>query len=164
MQFVALIETAYGMEYAHKIASRKRVVALGFGGGDLAADLYSDLCFESMIAYRSRIVQAARYANKIAWDVPYLNYEDPEGLERETLQVKGLGFSAKMAIHPNQVSTISRILSPSASDVQEAKKMLQAYQQAGGHACTYQGKMLDLAIIKRCEYIIEQAKTLLNHR
>ncbi len=37
VQFIAAIETAVGLENAHEIASHQDVVAIGFGGADLAA-------------------------------------------------------------------------------------------------------------------------------
>ena len=138
--FVALIETAYGMQYAHEIASHFRVAAIAFGGGDLSVDLGVKLDFASTIAYRSRIVQAAHYAHKPAWDVPYLNFHDDEGLRKETRQVKDLGFSTKVAIHPNQLQTIVEILSPTPEEIEEAKAIVKTYQEAQGYACEYKAK------------------------
>ncbi len=155
--FVAAIETAFGMQHAHEIATRDRIIALGFGGGDLAADLGVKLTFENTIAFRSRIVQAARYAGKAVWDVPYLNINDDEGLRRETQQVKDLGYTTKIAIHPSQLNPIVEILSPTKEEINRAQAIVKVYENAKGAACEYKGKMIDVPIIKRCKEILRRA-------
>ncbi len=158
--FIAAIETAYGMEFAHEIAAHPQVVAIAFGGGDLAADLGVTLNFSSTIAYRSRIVQAARYAGKAAWDVPYLDFKDESGLRKETQEIKDLGFTTKIAIHPAQLQPIVDILSPSQAEIDEAKAIVDTYKKAGGSACEYRGKMLDIPVVKKCEAMLDRVKLL----
>ncbi len=158
VMFIALIETAYGMQYAHEIASHPQVLGLAFGGGDLAVDLGAKLNFDSTIAYRSRIIQAAKYAGKSAWDVPYLNIKDEKGLRIESKRAKDLGFDAKLAIHPVQLAPIVEIFSPTDDEIKEAKAIVDTYKKANGSACEYQGKMLDVPVVKKCEELLEKMK------
>jgi citrate lyase beta subunit len=67
---VTLIESGRGLSAAEAIAAHPAVVALAFGGADLAADLNAELAWESMLFARSRIVQAAAAASIAAWHVP----------------------------------------------------------------------------------------------
>jgi len=156
--FVAAIETAYGMENAHKIAAKSRVKALGFGGADLAADLGANLDFSSTIAYRSRIVQAARYGGKSALDVPFLNFKDEAGLIEETKEVKKLGYTAKIAIHPSQLEPIVRIFLPAPEEIVEAEKIVAIYEKSGGFACEYRGRMLDIPVVRKCQTLLNRVK------
>ena len=68
IRFMALIETALGLQNADAIAqSSERVSALVFGGADLATDLGAEAGWEPMLFARSRLVQAAATAGIVAW-------------------------------------------------------------------------------------------------
>ena len=145
---VALIETGRGLAEAEAIAAHPAVAALAFGGADLAADLHAELAWEPMLFARSRIVQAAAAASIAAWDVPYLDFHDPVGLARETAASKALGYVAKLAIHPAQISAINAAFSPSPAQLDRARLVVAAFQQAKGGACQVDGKMVDLPVVK----------------
>jgi len=53
--------------------------------------------------------------------------------------VKRLGYRGMFAIHPNQVQTINECFSPSAQEIEYAKKVVAAYEEAeryvGSRAC-----------------------------
>src|SRR5499427_199818 len=112
---VALIESGRGLAAADEIAAHPAIAALAFGGGDLAADLHATLTWEPMLFARSRIVQAAAAAAIAAWDVPFLDIHDPDGLKRETSAAKTLGYVCKLAIHPAQIAPINAVFTPSAN-------------------------------------------------
>ena len=145
---VALIESGRGLAAAEAIAAHPAVVALAFGGADLAADLNAELAWEPMLFARSRIVQAAAAASIAAWDVPYLDIHDADGLARETAAAKALGYVAKLAIHPAQVSTINAAFSPSSAVLDRAQRVVVAFEQAHGGACQVDGKMVDVPVVK----------------
>ena len=145
---VPLIESGRGLAAADEIAAHPAVAALAFGGGDLAADLHATLTWEPMLFARSRIVQAAAAAAIGAWDVPYLDIHDAEGLKRETAASKALGYSCKLAIHPAQVAPINAIFSASANELNRAKRIVAAFEAAHGGACQVDGKMIDAPVVK----------------
>ena len=145
---VALIESGRGLAGAEAIAAHPAVVALAFGGADLAADLNAELAWEPMLFARSRIVQAAAAASIAAWDVPYLDFRDADGLARETAAAKALGYVAKLAIHPAQIGTINAAFSPSPAQLDRARRVVAAFEQAKGGACQVDGKMVDAPVVK----------------
>ncbi len=145
---VALIESGRGLAAAEAIAAHPAVVALAFGGADLAADLNAELAWEPMLFARSRIVQAAAAASIAAWDVPYLDIHDADGLTRETAAAKALGYVAKLAIHPAQISAINAAFSPSSAVLDRARRVVAAFEQAKGGACQVDGKMVDVPVVK----------------
>ena len=145
---VALIESGRGLAAAEAIAAHPAVAALAFGGADLAADLNAELAWEPMLFARSRIVQAAAAASIGAWDVPYLDIHDTDGLARETAAAKALGYVAKLAIHPAQISTINAAFSPSSAQLDRARRVVAAFEQARGGACQVDGKMVDVPVVK----------------
>jgi (S)-citramalyl-CoA lyase len=148
LMIVALIESGRGLSAAEAIAAHPAVVALAFGGADLAADLNAELAWKSMLFARSRIVQAAAAASIAAWDVPFLDFHDADGLARETAAAKTLGYVAKLAIHPAQISMINAAFSPSPAQVDRAQRVVAAFEQAHGGACQVDGKMVDVPVVK----------------
>ena len=145
---VALIESGRGLAAAEEIATHPAVAALAFGGADLAADLHATLTWEPMLFARSRIVQAAASAGIAAWDVPFLDIHDPDGLKRETVAAKALGYVCKLAIHPAQIATINAVFTPSQSEVVRAQRVVSAFEAAHGGACQLDGKMIDAPVVK----------------
>jgi len=145
---VALIESGRGLAAAEEIATHPAVAALAFGGADLAADLHATLTWEPMLFARSRIVQAAASAGIAAWDVPFLDIHDPDGLKRETVAAKALGYVCKLAIHPAQIAPINAAFTPSDSEVARAQRVVCASEAAHGGACQVDGKMVDAPVVK----------------
>ena len=145
---VALIESGRGLAAADEIAGHPAVAALAFGGGDLAADLHATLAWEPMLFARSRIVQAAATAGIAAWDVPFLDIHDIDGLKRETVAAKALGYVCKLAIHPAQIAPINAVFTPSESELARAQRVVSAFAAAHGGACQVDGKMVDAPVVR----------------
>jgi (S)-citramalyl-CoA lyase len=145
---IAMIESGRGLAAADAIARHPAVAALAFGGGDLAADLHATLSWEPMLFARSRIVQAAASAGITAWDVPFLDIHDSDGLKRETVAAKSLGYVCKLAIHPAQIAPINAVFTPSESELARARRVVSAFEAAHGGACQVEGKMVDAPVVK----------------
>jgi (S)-citramalyl-CoA lyase len=158
-RFIALIESGRGLEQAAAIAAHRQVVALAFGGADLAADLHADLSWEPMLWPRSRIVQAAAAGGIPAVDVPFLDIHDTQGLQREALAAKRLGYGCKLAIHPAQVATIKAVFAPTPDEVARARRIVDAYAAAKGGACQVDGKMVDVPVWKAAQRTVRLAAT-----
>ena len=145
---VALVESGRGLAAAEQIAAHPAVTALAFGGADLAADLHATLAWEPMLFARSRIVQAAACAGIAAWDVPFLDIHDTDGLRRETEAAKSLGYVCKLAIHPSQIAAINAVFTPSSAELARAERVVAAFEAAHGGACQVDGKMIDAPVVK----------------
>ena len=149
IRFMALIETALGLQNADAIAqSSERVSALVFGGADLATDLSAEAGWEPMLFARSRLVQAAATAGIVALDVPYLDLQDMSGLQPECIRVKALGFAGKFAIHPKHVPVVMDIFRPDPASISLAHRIVEAYEAVHGNACEVDGKMVDLPVYR----------------
>ncbi|HTT40829.1 MAG TPA: CoA ester lyase [Burkholderiales bacterium] len=156
-QIVALIETGRGLGAAEEIASHPSVVAIAFGGADLAADLHATLTWEPMLFARSRVVQAAAAAGIAAFDVPFLDIHDADGLSKETQMVKALGYSCKLAIHPAQIAPINAVFTPNAKELERAHRIVAAFEQARGGACQVDGRMVDVPVVKAAQRTVALA-------
>ncbi|MFZ9396062.1 MAG: HpcH/HpaI aldolase/citrate lyase family protein [Erythrobacter sp.] len=155
---VPLIETPRGLRYALAIARAPRVAAVMFGGGDFAGELGVSLAWEPLLAARQQLLLACAEARVAAIDVPWIALDDEVGLARECAQSRALGFAAKAAIHPRQISAIEAAFSPSASEVAEAEEALAAYEAAGGQVLRFRGRMLEAPIIKNYRAVIARSK------
>ncbi len=110
-RLVALIESVEGLKNVDAIAcSTPRLAGLMFGAADMASDLGCDAAWQPLLCARSRMVSACVSAGITAIDTPFFDIHNEAGLSDEVHQAKSLGFTAKAAIHPAQVSTINRIL------------------------------------------------------
>lgn len=155
---MALIETARGLEHAAEIAqAHPNVLALGFGAADLATDLGCEMSWEPMLYARSRMVQAAALARLALFDVPYLDIPNLEGLAAETLRIKALGFTGKLAIHPGQVEVIVKALLPTSKQVQDAYAIVAAAQSHPQGVCVLNGRMIDEPVVQSARQVIARS-------
>lgn len=158
-----LLESAKGIWNSYDIAmASPRVTAIIPGGEDLIADLKtsrSDVGTELEWARRT-LIFAARTAGVDAIDTVYPRIGDDEGLHRETVFIKQLGFDGKSVIHPNQIPIVHEIFNPATSEIENARKIIAAAKDAaerGLGAVSVDGRMVDVPVVKRAEYILQRA-------
>ncbi len=174
----AIIESAVGLEQVSAIAgASERLKTLVFGVADYSASIGARLVSISGHGEKeegcypghrwnfalSRIVMAAKAHGLMAIDAPYGNYRDPDGLRRSALIATALGCDGKWAIHPDQIEPLNTVFSPSAEDIDRARKVLKAYDQAraqGRGAAAVDGRMIDAATVRLARQLWEQAKHL----
>ncbi len=162
-KIIALLETAVGVENAYAIAAASpRMTALFLGAEDLSADLRCARTTEGEeIRYaRGRVVCAARAVGIEAYDTPFTDVQDIEGLEKDAAFAKGLGFTGKACISPAHVATVNRIFSPSLKEIDYAREVFDAIDQAkrqGKGAISLRGKMIDAPIVQRARLVLEAA-------
>ena len=153
-----IIETNAGLEAAHAIAQASpRIDALFFGGVDMAAELRCKNSWESLLYARSRVVHAAASAGIDAIDVPYLDLEDPGGMEREACRVRDLGFSGKGAIHPKQIPILNGVFTPDDAAIAHAKKILRAFAEADTGLVVVDGKLIEKPVLREMHRILSIA-------
>ncbi len=158
-----LLETALGIWRAYDIATASsRVAAICPGGEDLRADLKTSRSdtSEELIGPRRMVVLAAHAAHVDALDTVYAAISDDDGLRRETEWVKQLGFQGKSVIHPNQIPIIHDVFTPTSTEIEKAKRIVDAAREAaekGLGAVQVDGKMVDKPVVKRAEYTLQRA-------
>ncbi len=163
IEIIATIESAQGLLNAPEIAKGPRVSALAFGAEDYTKDIGGNRTkegYETLFA-RSMIVAAAKAAGIQALDTVYSDVNDLEGLYEDTIRSRNMGFDGRSAIHPSQVDVIHRAYTPSAEEIDWAKKVIDALEEgkkAGTGAVSLNGKMIDRPVAKRAEHIITLAK------
>lgn len=161
---IPLLETAAGIENAYAIAAASpRVLGLFLGGEDLTADLRCPRTKGGKeIDYaRQRVVCAARAAGVEAFDTPFTDVQDSQGLLDDAKYARALGFSGKAAISPRHVQGINQVFSPTSGEIAYAQAVLDAIagaQEKG--AISLHGKMIDAPIVNRARQTLAAAKAL----
>lgn len=117
---------------------------------------------EALAYARGKFVCDARAA-KALWlmDGAFMNLTGTEALRCESQLARTCGFNGKIAIHPRQVPVINAVFSPSAEEIERARKLLEAFRIAeaqGQGAVQFQGMMVDYANVKRAEQILALAR------
>ena len=161
VRMVPYIETALGLVHAYQVcAASPRIVAAAFGAEDFTVDMGTQRTDEGaeVLFPRAAVAIAARAADIPALDVVYANFRDEEGLRRDTLVGKSLGYKGKFAIHPAQLGPINEILSPLPEEVEYARRVVEAFEEAeaqGRGATSLDGKMVDVPIVKRARNLLD---------
>ena len=63
-------------------------------------------------------------------DGPYLYVRDPEGFRDYCKRTKTLGYDGKWALHPDQVTILNEVFSPTQEQFDKAWAILDAYRDA----------------------------------
>ena len=155
---ITVMETARSLGMAEAIADHPAVCGGIYGAIDLAGEIGCDLSWESHLYGRSRCAAAFGAAQKVLFDVPYLDVQDPEGLKRETARSKGLGIHARAAIHPAQLAPIHAALAPTTEELERARQVVEAFEAAKGGVALLNGKMIELPVIKAARRTIAAAE------
>jgi citrate lyase subunit beta/citryl-CoA lyase len=143
-----------------------RLAGLTWGAEDLAAALGAETNRDAegrltapYALARSLCLFGAAAAKVAAIDTVFTGFRDQAGLEAETLAARRDGFTAKLAIHPDQVAVINRIFTPTPEAIARARAVLAAFADAGGAGVvSLDGAMLDLPHLRQAERVIERAK------
>jgi malyl-CoA/(S)-citramalyl-CoA lyase len=180
-----LIETAAGMADVESIARARpdRLEAMVFGVADYAASVrarttnigganpdYAVLTDRDPSTSErelhwgdqwhfgiSRMVAACRAHGLRPIDGPFGDIEDAEGYRAAARRAAALGCEGKWAIHPSQVALANEVFTPTEQEVERARRILQAMEDAakeGKGAVSLDGRLIDAASIRMAQNVV----------
>lgn len=186
--FEHIIETALGMQNVSEIsAASKRNESLHFGVADYAASTRArttsigginrdyavltdpldgnggarDVHWGDMWHYAlARLVVAARANGLRPIDGPFGDFSDSDGYRAAAKRAAVLGCEGKWAIHPSQIELANEVMSPDDDEVDRAKRILEAMEEAakaGKGAVSLDDRLIDYASIRQAEVLVEKA-------
>lgn len=161
-----IIESAHGVERSFEIAkSSGSVVAMAVGLEDLTSDLGVQRTAEGTESFyaRSRIIIASKAAGIQPIDSVFSDVSDMEGLYRNVLMSRSLGFEGMGCIHPRQIAVIQKGFAPGSEEIEKSKKIITAYEEArktGLGVVTLGSKMIDAPVVARAQKTLLLAKKL----
>jgi citrate lyase subunit beta / citryl-CoA lyase len=135
------IETARGLINVEEIgAASDRLETIVFGPADFAASTEMPVLTGGVHVPEypgdhfhyvfSKILMAARANGLQVIDGPYLKIRDLDGLRDYASRSHVLGYDGKWALHPDQVTVINEVYTPTQEQFDRACDILDAYQQA----------------------------------
>jgi len=184
--FEVLIETALGMANVEAIAqSSRRLEAMSFGVADYAASTRARTTVIGGVhrdsgvladrdergerqyfwtdpwhAAQTRMLVACRAYGLRPIDGPFGDFGDPEGYVASANRAAVLGYEGKWAIHPSQIELANRVFTPTAAEVQKARRIMEAMAQAardGKGAVSLDGRLIDMASIRMAQALLAKA-------
>ncbi|HWJ07290.1 MAG TPA: CoA ester lyase [Steroidobacteraceae bacterium] len=164
IKVLALItEAAQAMLNATTFApAPARVIAYSWGAEDLAADVGAsanrdaagDFEFTFRLARASCLLTAAA-AGIAAVDTTDIEFRDVDAVGRRARAARRDGFVGKLAIHPAQLAPIHAAFSPTAEEVEWARRVIETLSNAPGQgAVALDGRMIDRPHLKQAERIL----------
>jgi citrate lyase subunit beta/citryl-CoA lyase len=145
-----------------------RLAGLTWGAEDLSAALGAstnrlengEYEFTYQLA-RSLCLAGASAAGVIAIDTVFTDFRNAAGLEASTNACRRAGFSARIAIHPDQVDVINRAFTPSEEDIAFAQRVIDLFAaNPGAGTLGLDGKMLDRPHLKQAQNTLDVARRL----
>jgi len=142
----AMIETPVAVLDVLSIArASDRLSCLVIGTNDLVKELYAE-----HVPGRAPILPslhtsllAARAAGIAIVDGVYNDVKDTEGFLAECDQGRQMGFDGKTLIHPGQVEGANAAFAPSERAVEDARGILEAWNNRTTGVVTYNGRMVE---------------------
>ncbi len=185
--FEVLIETALGLANVEAIAQASpRLEAMSFGVADYAAStrarttviggvhpdsgVLADASGAGDRAYfwtdpwhaaQTRMLVACRAYGLRPIDGPFGDFGDAAGYRSAARRVAVLGFEGKWAIHPSQIALANEVFTPTAAEIDKARRILAAMETAareGRGAVSLDGRLIDLASIRMAESLLGKAR------
>jgi citrate lyase subunit beta / citryl-CoA lyase len=156
----AQIETARGLINVEEIcAASSRLETIILGPVDMSASMempslagglqipeYPGDYFHYVFV---KILMAGRANGLQVIDGPYVKVRDPEGFRDFCERARALGYDGKWALHPDQVTILNEMFSPTQEQFDRAHDILDAYAKATGEdrtgAVMFGDEMIDEA-------------------
>ena len=146
-------------------ARHARLMGHSWGGEDLMADLGAlakgpspGLYDDTFKFARTINLMASVAAGVIAYDTVYPDIKNVEGLRAEARDARRMGYGGKIAIHPDQVAIIHEVFTPSAQEIDWAKRVVATFRDnPSSGVLTLDGKMLDRPHLVLAERLLARA-------
>ena len=144
----------------------QRLTGLSWGAEDLAAAIGAETNRFPDGGYtppfrlaRELALFGAVAAGAAPIDTVWTAYRDLDGLRAEAEAARRDGFTAKLAIHPDQVPVINAVFTPSVEAIARARAVVATFAaNPGAGVVGVGGEMLDRPHLVRAERLLERAR------
>ena len=163
---IPMIETARGVLRCEEIAQAStRIAGLALGGEDYAADIGVPRTNEANeFEYSRRVIIHCAVAYGLQpLDAIYATLHDEAGLLADARYARSIGMKGKYVVHPDQVATVNQVFSPTPQELESARKVVSAYDQAmkdGIGVIDVDGQLVDVPVANRARDLLAYAKAI----
>jgi citrate lyase subunit beta/citryl-CoA lyase len=149
------------MRMADILQAHDRIVAGGAASEDLSAEMGAEASADALYMPKMHAVMSARAAGivPLGYVGSIADYSDLDGYRAMIERSRKLGFEGSACIHPNQAKILNEVHRPSDEDVAQARKMIDAYDEAhakGLGAISMDGIMVDIPVVNRARNVMRR--------
>ncbi len=161
-KFITMIETPDAFFRFQEITqSSDRIVACNIGGEDFALNCNMQPTGEALFYPKQHMIIAANAAGIIPLGFvdSVAGFGDWDNFRKMVRRSRDFGFMGAGCIHPGQVTIVNEEYTPTAKDVEYAKKVIALDKEAaaaGRASFALDGKMIDIPIIVRAQKLIKR--------
>jgi citrate lyase subunit beta/citryl-CoA lyase len=161
-----MVETPRGiLDLQSVVASSERVEVLVMGTSDLVKELGARHTPDRRPALHalSHSIMVARAFDRMILDGVHLEFRDEASFRDACVQGRQLGFDGKSLIHPSQVDIANEIFGPSSEEVDDAQRVLHAWdeaQKAGKGVAVLDGRLVENLHVAEAERVLALAAAL----
>ncbi|MEV0442939.1 CoA ester lyase [Streptomyces spectabilis] len=160
VRICALIETPRALLRLDNIFASPVLGGVVFGAADYSAATGCRRTSSALWWARSSIAAAAAAHNIPSIDSPYFDLAHPEGLRRDALEAREMGFTGKGAVHPDQLPDIRVAFCPTEEEVAQAQAIVSAADRSGGQMVRAGGQMVGPPLVAAARSVLGQAGVL----
>jgi citrate lyase beta subunit len=106
------------------------------------------------------VTHAAAYDLQ-AIDTVNIDMQDIDSLRADAERAAQMGYSGKLALHPDQVAPITQAFIPTDAAIDHAQRLIDAFQrqqESGLGAFAFEGKMIDRPTIRSAQWVLDRAR------
>jgi citrate lyase subunit beta/citryl-CoA lyase len=161
-KFITMIETADAYTRIDEIPrASPRVAAMNIGGEDFALDCVMQPDEDVLLHPKQRMIIAARAAGvmPIGFIGTVADFGDWERFRQMVRRSRRFGFDGAGCIHPGQVTIVNEEYTPSAEEVEYARKVIRMDEEAaaaGRGSFQIDGKMIDIPVVVRAQNLLRR--------
>ncbi len=156
-----MIESVAGLDAVDALARSPGVARLAFGNLDFQADagMACGPDEPELTPVRLALVLASRRAGLAApVDGVTAGTQDAAQLHGDAQRSRRGGFGGKLCIHPSQVAGVNAAFTPSPAELDWARRVLAAFEQAGGGVFSLNGRMVDAPVLLLAQRTLAQSR------
>jgi len=161
-KFITMIETPDAFFRFQEITQAcERIVACNIGGEDFALNCNMQPTGEALFYPKQHMIIAANAAGIIPLGFidSVAGFGDWENFRKMVRRSRDFGFMGAGCIHPGQVPIVNEEYTPTADEVEYARKVLRMDKEAaatGRGSWSLDGKMIDIPVVVRAEKLVRR--------
>lgn len=158
---IPMIESPEGiLDMRDIMKASPRITGALFGAEDYTTQmgLKRTVEGEEIVVARNLFAITCRASGIEAYDTPFVDVRNEDGLLRDAEKGKAMGMTGKAAIHPKQIETINRVYRYTEDEIRKARMIVkesEAAKEKGLGAFSLDGEMIDLPVIIRAQKLLE---------
>ncbi|MFH1032860.1 MAG: CoA ester lyase [Chloroflexota bacterium] len=163
VKILPIVESPEGIINVNQIARAPRVTVLNFGPEDFLREMGVGHSDDGMEIYypRMAIAIACHAAGIMAIDGVYFDWNNKEGLIKDSMAAKKLGYQGKFVVTAGQIETVNKVFSPSAEEIAQARRIIETLEagEREGAGITYlDGRMVDIPVADGARKVLALAE------